>query len=104
MLVLFVRYVASFASVWFANILSRQYERELKEDLFSRALNTEVTVRNDKESDTLLSSIVTETNQVGSLVIGVLAIFRIGTVSLAYLFITLSINAWLAIATMATAR
>lgn len=90
--VLFARYSMTFVVGWLKSILSTKYQSHLKTRLLETALETDVALRDKKGSDKILNSIVTETNSVGSMVSGLLDVFRLCAVSMAYLLIAISLN------------
>lgn len=59
--VMIFRYTMSFAVAWLKNVLTKEYEKDLRTRAFSGALNAKINYFDEKGSDDVLNAIITET-------------------------------------------
>jgi subfamily B ATP-binding cassette protein MsbA len=84
-----VRYVSSFLVSWFKAKLRTEYVRELQTKSFDRALDARVSYFDEKGSDEILNTIVTEARYAGDVIRWIVFVVEQGLLSLVYLGIAL---------------
>lgn len=67
-IIMTVRYSMSFITKWISTALAKDYERHLRAQAFERALDANISYYDDKGSDSILNSIITETRYSGSVI------------------------------------
>jgi len=66
--VMTVRFTSSFLVAWFRVILQKEYERDLRERTFRRALSARIGYFDERGSDDILNAIITETRYSGRVI------------------------------------
>lgn len=89
MLVIGIRYVASFIAGWSSATLRIQYIRTLRTRAFETALDARISYFDEKGSDEILNAIVTQTQPASNTVNHLVRILELSLVSLAYVAIAL---------------
>jgi len=90
-IVIAIRYATTFTSTYLSQKLGARYERDLKDRAFRRSLDASVRYYDNTGSDEMLNSVITETDNAGSLITVCAKFFRIVAVSIIYLAIAVYI-------------
>jgi len=98
-IVMTVRYVSSFFVAWLKVKLRTEYVRDLQTRAFERTLDAEVAYFDERGSDTILNTIVTQAEYAGRVIRRIVVLVEQGLLSLMYLGIALFLAPWLTIVT-----
>ena len=90
-----VRYTSSFLVGWLRALLGQDYTRRLQKDAYSKALTAEVAYFDEKGSDDILNTIVTEAGQGSGVVTQVTKLLEQGLLAGMYLTIAIYISPFL---------
>ena len=66
--VMTIRFTSSFVVAWLRAVLQKEYERELRTNTFTRALDAEIGYFDERGSDDILNAIITETRYSGQVI------------------------------------
>jgi subfamily B ATP-binding cassette protein MsbA len=88
-LVMTVRYTSTFASKWFGAKLQMEYEGQLKDEAFSKAINAEIGYYDREGSDDILNAVITQTRFAGRVIRRILKFFQESLLSIMYLVLAL---------------
>lgn len=88
-LVMVARFTASFLVGWLRAHLRTGYIRHVQSEAFSNALDAEVSYFDERGSDEILNTIITETKYCGQVIEHVVAVIEQGLVSLIYVSVAL---------------
>ncbi|MFB6224303.1 MAG: ABC transporter ATP-binding protein [Haloarcula sp.] len=95
--VMVVRYTAAFAVKWIAAKLTQTYERDLKDRAYELAMGASVAYYDDKGSDDIMNTILTQTRYAGRVIGRIIRFFQQGILCLVYIGIALAIAPMLAV-------
>ncbi|PSP77598.1 ABC transporter ATP-binding protein [Halobacteriales archaeon QS_4_69_225] len=85
--VMTVRFTSSFLVAWFRAILQKEYERDLREKTFRRALSARIGYFDERGSDDILNAIITETRYSGKVIRS--AVQSLETLALALVYLSI---------------
>ena len=85
--VMTVRFTSSFFVGWMRALLQKRYERDLRTETFTRALNAEIGYFDERGSDDILNAIITETRYSGRVIKR--AVVSLGTVFLTLVYLSI---------------
>lgn len=100
-IVMTARFSLSFLLNWFKAILQKRYERKLRTDTFNATLDARVSYIDEKGSDDVLNSVITETRYGGRVIDGVVIAMQTLFLILVYLSVMLYIAPVMALFAMA---
>jgi len=95
--VMVVRYTASFTVKWLAAKLTQTYERDLKDRAYELAMGASVAYYDDKGSDDIMNTILTQTRYAGRVIGRIIQFFQQSILCLVYIGIALAIAPVLAV-------
>ncbi|MDS0253120.1 ABC transporter ATP-binding protein [Haloarcula argentinensis] len=95
--VMVVRYTASFTVKWLAAKLTQTYERDLKDRGYELAMGASVAYYDDKGSDDIMNTILTQTRYAGRVIGRIIQFFQQAILCLVYIGIALAIAPMLAV-------
>ncbi|MCJ0618638.1 ABC transporter ATP-binding protein [Haloarcula hispanica] len=95
--VMVVRFTASFAVKWLAAKLTQTYERDLKNRAYELAMGASVAYYDDKGSDDIMNTILTQTRYAGRVIGRIIQFFQQAILCLVYIGIALAIAPVLAV-------
>ena len=85
--VMVVRFTSSFLVAWFRAVLQKEYERDLRERTFRRALSARIGYFDERGSDDILNAIITETRYSGKVIRS--AVLSLETLALALVYLSI---------------
>lgn len=85
--VMTVRFTSSFLVAWFRAVLQKEYERDLRERTFRRALSARIGYFDERGSDDILNAIITETRYSGRVIKN--AVLSLETLALALVYLSI---------------
>ena len=85
--VMVVRFTSSFLVAWFRAVLQKEYERDLREKTFRRALSARIGYFDERGSDDILNAIITETRYSGKVIRS--AVLSLETLALALVYLSI---------------
>ena len=99
MLVIGVRYLATFLSGWMTAILRMTYIRMIRTRAFENALNARVAYFDEQGSDELLNAIITQTEYASRAIHRLVTLLKVFLVSVAYVVVAMYVAPYLMLVT-----